>query len=174
MEMPSEEREMKDKNEKNKNDENKVLEIIKKYSGTKSPLLSILEEIQQNFGYIPKSLMLTISEQLGIPLSRVYSVATFYNDFKKEKRGQHLIRICLGTACCVKEADANLELLEKAFGIKAGSTTPDNFVTLETVNCFGACNLGPIVEVDGKIISKVDGKKIKNILNGLKKNKNAK
>jgi NADH-quinone oxidoreductase subunit E len=148
-----------------------VLSIIENYSEEKSPLLPILQDVQKTLGLISPQAMIAISETLDIPLSRIYSAVTFYNDFKTEKQGKHIIRVCMGTACCIKKSECALLELEKELGIKTGSTTKDKMFTLETVNCFGACSIGPIVEIDGKIFSKVDRKKAKKIAEEIKKGK---
>jgi len=149
--------------------EEKVLSIIELHSEDKSPLLPILQDVQKEIGFIGESSMVAISETLDIPLSQVYSAVTFYNDFKTEKRGKHLLRVCMGTACCLKNSETLLFELEKELEIKTGATSADGLFTLETVNCFGACSLGPILEVDGKIYSKMDSKKAKEICQKIRK-----
>ncbi|MCX6709658.1 MAG: NAD(P)H-dependent oxidoreductase subunit E, partial [Candidatus Woesearchaeota archaeon] len=146
-----------------------VLEIVKRHSREKSPLLMVLEDIQLEFGFIPKDAAIALEKEMNIPLSRISSIITFYNDFKTEKRGLHLVRVCLGTACCVRNANTLLGAIEDELKIKSGKTTPDNKVTLETVNCFGACGLGPIIDVDGRIIGKCDEKKARAIARELMK-----
>ena len=125
----------------------KVQEVLQKYQHDKSLLVDILQDIQAETGYLPKEVLEETGKGLGIPLSRVYSVATFFKAFSLKPRGRYLINVCLGTACHVRGADKVVEKIEKELGIKRGETTPDLKFTLETVNCVGACALGPIVVV---------------------------
>ena len=145
-----------------------TLRIIKKHSRIRDPLLLVLEDVQETLGFVPKEAMLLISSELNIPLSRVYSVVTFYNELKTRKRGKHIIRVCLGTACAVKKNHNNLDFLRSELNVEPGFTTSDGLITLETVNCFGACSMAPIVEVDGKLIGNITREKLKEILGSLK------
>ena len=123
----------------------KVNEVLKKHQYDKSLLVDILQDIQSESGYLPKEVLVETSEGLGIPLSRVYSVATFFKAFSLKPRGRHIINVCMGTACHVRGAVKVLEKIEQELGVKTGETTPDLKYTLETVNCVGACALGPMV-----------------------------
>jgi NADH-quinone oxidoreductase subunit E len=123
----------------------KVGQVLEKHQHDKSLLVDILHDIQAETGYLPREVLEEASRGLGVPLSRVYSVATFFKAFSLEPRGRHLINVCLGTACHVRGADKVLQKIEQVLGIKAGKTTPDLKFTLETVNCVGACALGPMV-----------------------------
>ncbi len=145
-----------------------TIEIIKKYSNVKDSLLLVLESVQEKFNFVPRESMIVISSELKIPLSKVYSVVTFYNELKTVERGKHIVRVCLGTACSVKHNHANLEFLKSLLNIEPGSTTKDKLITLETVNCFGACSMAPIVEVDGKLIGRVTKEELKRIIESLK------
>jgi NADH-quinone oxidoreductase subunit E len=118
------------------------------HNGTEASLISVLEEIQARYHYLPREAMILVSEGLGVPLSQVYSVATFYNAFSLERRGRHTICICQGTACHVRGSARIRTHLENKLGIRAGQSTPDWNYFLETVNCLGACALGPIVVAD--------------------------
>lgn len=112
-------------------------------------LIALLSEIQDRSHYLPPHSLVLLGEILDIPLSQIYSVATFYNAFSLKPRGAHSIRVCMGTACHVRGAPRILNRIESQLGIAAGETTQDRNVTLETVNCLGACALGPITVVDG-------------------------
>jgi NADH-quinone oxidoreductase subunit E len=125
----------------------KVQEVLQKYQHDSSLLVDILQDIQAETGYLSKEVMEETARGLEIPVSRVYSVATFFKAFSLTPRGRHLINVCMGTACHVRGADKVLEKIEEELGIKRGETTPDLKFTLETVNCLGACALGPIVVV---------------------------
>jgi NADH-quinone oxidoreductase subunit E len=108
-------------------------------------LVDILQDIQAETGYLPREVLEETSRGLDVPLSRVYSVATFFKAFSLKPRGRHLINVCLGTACHVRGAGKVLEKIEQELGIKTGESTKDLKFTLETVNCVGACALGPMV-----------------------------
>ncbi len=123
----------------------KVGHVLQKYQHDKSLLVDILQDIQAESGYLPREVLEETSRGLDIPLSRVYSVATFFKAFSLEPRGRNLINVCMGTACHVRGTGKVLEQIEQELGIKAGETTPDLKFTLETVNCVGACALGPMV-----------------------------
>ncbi len=123
----------------------KVKQVLQKYQLDESVLVDILHDIQAECGYLPKEVLEETSRGLGVPLSRIYSVATFFKAFSLEPRGRHLIHVCTGTACHVRGTVKVLEKMEQALGIKTGETTSDLKFTLETVNCVGACALGPMV-----------------------------
>lgn len=122
--------------------------IIDKYSRQKGYIVSILQDIQEEQNFLPKEALKQVSEQLGIPLSQVYAVATFYKTLSLVPRGKHLINVCTGTACHVRGAERIVEKLERDLGTGRGKTTGDMKFTLETVRCVGACAMGPIVIVD--------------------------
>jgi NADH-quinone oxidoreductase subunit E len=122
-----------------------VKTALQKHNHDKSLLVDILQDIQLEIGYLPKTAMVETGKQLGVPVSRVYSVATFFKAFSLTKRGRHLISVCMGTACHVRGAVKVLDQIEKELKIKRGGTTKDLKFTLETVNCVGACALGPMV-----------------------------
>ncbi len=130
-------------------------------------LISLLSEIQERYHYLPRQALVLLSETLDIPLSQIYSVATFYHAFSLKPRGAHLVRVCMGTACHVRGAPQILDRLEKKLGIGAGETTRDRNVTLETVNCLGACALGPITVVDDKYNGQMDIAKADRLLKKL-------
>jgi len=122
-----------------------VKQVLAKHQQDESLLVDILQDIQAKIGFLPKEALRQTSESLGIPLSRVYSVATFFKAFSLTPRGRHLINVCMGTACHVRGAVKVLEKIEQELKIKKGDTTKDLKFTLETVNCVGACALGPMV-----------------------------
>lgn len=130
-----------------KNQKEIVKQILKKHQKDKALLVDILQDIQAEIGYLPKEALQATGKGLGVPLSRVYSVATFFKAFSLVPRGRNLITICMGTACHVRGSVKVLEQIEKELKIKAGETTPDLKFTLETVNCVGSCALGPMVIV---------------------------
>ena len=128
-------------------------------------LISILESIQGKYGYLPEQALRKTAELTERSLVDIYGIATFYKSFSLKPRGKHLISICLGTACHVRSAPIVVEEFERLLGINPGQTTPDKLFSLETVNCLGACALGPIVVVDGHYFSNVNTAKVSIILN---------
>jgi NADH-quinone oxidoreductase subunit E len=127
-------------------------------------VISILGNIQSKYGYLPEKVLKEVAEETKCSLVDIYGVATFYKSFSLKPRGKHLISVCLGTACHVRNGAIIAEEFERQLDIKAGETTRDKKYTLETVACLGACALGPIVVVDGHYFSKVTTVKVKQIL----------
>jgi NADH-quinone oxidoreductase subunit E len=142
----------------------KVETILGSYQRDKAMLVSILQDIQAEYNYLPEASLLAVSRGLGLPLSQVYGVATFFKAFSLTPRGRHIINVCLGTACHVRGAVRVLEKMERELGINRGETTQDLKYTLETVNCVGACALGPIVIVDGEYSGQMNTEKVKTLL----------
>ena len=138
--------------------------IVERHSGRRGALIAVLEDIQDEYGYLPETTLRIVAERMGLSLVDVYGVATFYRSFSLQPRGKHLIRVCVGTACHVRGAPMVVEELERRLGVGAGETTPDREFTLETVNCLGACALGPIVVLDGRYFPNVNAAKVKGIL----------
>ncbi len=147
----------------------KVKSFISKYSNEKKALLSILQDIQEEYNYLPKEALINVSKILDIPLIDVIGVATFYSSFSLKPRGKHIITTCLGTACHVKGGPKILNEFERKLNITAGSTTADKQFTLETVACLGCCAIGPVVEVDGNYYSKTTIKTVNSILKKYRK-----
>lgn len=142
----------------------KTKSILDNYQRDEGMLVSILQDIQAEYNYLPEKVLVEVSRALDTPLSQVYSVATFFKAFSLEPRGRHLINVCLGTACHVRGAVKVLEAIERELAIKAGRTTKDLKFTLETVNCVGACALGPIVIIDGGYHGQMKTDKVKALL----------
>ncbi|MBD3381982.1 MAG: NAD(P)H-dependent oxidoreductase subunit E [candidate division Zixibacteria bacterium] len=136
-------------------DQSKVDEIIGRHPQEPRSLIAILQDLQREFHYLPPEGIKGTSRALGIPLSKVYSVATFYNAFSLEPRGEHTCRICMGTACHIKGAPLALDQAETFLKIKPGQTTEDLSFTLEVVNCVGACAMAPVVIIDDKYYADV-------------------
>ena len=142
----------------------KVAAIIKKYDGDKGQLVSILQDIQTEYHYLPKDALDEVVTLLGVPASQVYSVATFFKAFSLTPRGRHLIKVCLGTACHVRGAAKVVEKMELDLAVKRTETTPDMRYTLETVNCVGCCALGPMVMIDEKYHGQISSDKVSPLL----------
>ena len=139
--------------------------IIKKYRGDKSQLVSILQDIQGEFNFLPKSALEKVSKKMNIPISRVYDVATFFKAFSLQERGKHIVNVCLGTACHVRGGDLILDSLERQLGVKAGQSTPDYNFTLQGVNCMGCCATGPVVKIDEEFFGHMTDDKVEPMLN---------
>lgn len=127
----------------------KLDSIIDGYNGDETAILAVLQDIQAEFNYLPKEAMKRVAEKLNVPFSRVSALATFFAAFALSPRGKHIVTVCMGTACHVRGAPRVLEEIERDLKIKSGENTPDMAFTIETVNCVGACALGPLVIVDG-------------------------
>ncbi|NMD42618.1 MAG: NAD(P)H-dependent oxidoreductase subunit E [Firmicutes bacterium] len=125
-----------------------VDQIIEKYRGDSTAIVAILHELNTTFRYLPREALERVSAQLAIPLSHLYSAATFYRSFDLEPCGEHEIQVCLGTACHVRGSELILEALSRRLAIKPGETTADGKFTLKRVNCLGACALGPLISID--------------------------
>jgi len=145
-------------------DRQDILRILTRHGHDRGGLIAVLEEIQARYGHLPEEALRTVSEETGRSLVDVYGIATFYRAFSLVPRGRHLVCACLGTACHVRGAPRVVEELERQLGIQAGQTTPDGEFTLETVNCLGACALGPVVVIDGHYFSKVRRSKVRHLL----------
>ena len=138
--------------------------IIGRFDSDRGQLVSILQDIQGEYRYLPKDALEKVSQILDIPLSQVYSVATFFRAFSLEPRGLHLIKVCLGTACHVRGANRILDRAVLDLGIDPGETSDDLAFTLETVNCLGCCALGPVVVVDETTFGQMTTDKVAPIL----------
>jgi NADH-quinone oxidoreductase subunit E len=148
-------------------DVSEINAIINKVAVRDGSLINALEEIQERFRYLPPEALILASERLGVPLSQAYSVATFYNAFSLKPKGKHCLNVCMGTACHVRGSLQVLERLETKLGVKSGRTTRDHLFTLETVNCLGACALGPIVVTDGEYSGQMTPQKTDQLLKNI-------
>ena len=129
-------------------DLSKVPDIIGRYPKDPQSLIAVLQDIQKEYNFLPCEALKQTAEALDVPLSKVFSVSTFYNAFCLTPRGEKIIRVCMGTTCHIRVAKQILEQLETRLNIKAGETTPDGKFTIEVVNCVGACAMAPVVIVN--------------------------
>lgn len=141
-----------------------IEEIISRHRHTPGSLIPVLEEIQERIGFLPKSVQRMVAEGLGLPLSEVYGVVTFYSFFTMVPRGRHTIRVCLGTACYVRGSKKTLEELCVRLGVEPGQTTKDRRFSLETVRCLGACGLAPAMVIDAETFPQVKPSQLSEIL----------
>jgi NADH-quinone oxidoreductase subunit E len=142
----------------------KVETLIDSYVDKKEQLIALLQDIQAEFNYIPQDVMIKISQKLELPLSQVFSIATFFKAFSLKPRGRHTITVCLGTACHVKGGQRLVDKILRDYDLEPGETTKDERFTLETANCLGCCALGPVVVIDGNYESQVNPEKLEKIL----------
>ncbi len=132
-------------------------------------LIHAFQEIQKEHNYLPEDKLKQLSGDLDIPLSEVYSTASFYKHFYFRPRGKNILCVCTGTACHVRGASKVLQRLEEEFGIREGETTPGNVMTLETVGCVGCCGLAPVVTVNEEVVGEIDSVKVEEIIAKVKK-----
>jgi NADH-quinone oxidoreductase subunit E len=144
-------------------------EVYAKYPASDaSALIPLLQDIQEVFGYLPEEEIYNVAEHTHLPVSRVYGVATFYNQFRLRPLGKHLIRVCRGTACHVKGSLDILTTLENELGVKAGQTSKDLMFTLETVACIGACSIAPVISIDDEFHGGLTVKSVQKLLSSYK------
>ncbi len=146
--------------------------ILDRHERAPSAIIAILQDIQEETDYLPEGTLRYVAEQLDIPASKIYSLATFYRAFSLEPRGKHQFYVCTGTACHVRGAVKIIDALEREMGIRAGETDEKMQFTLETVNCVGACALGPVIVVDGEYHGQMTGAKAVRLVKKLRKSDN--
>ncbi|SHJ97125.1 NADH-quinone oxidoreductase subunit NuoE [Desulforamulus aeronauticus] len=144
--------------------EKKLDALFAQYKGNSNGLIVVMAAIQEVHGYLPKDFLVKTAEELGVPLSDVYGVATFYAAFSLRPRGRHCVNLCLGTACYVKGAPDVQTILEQEMGIKAGNTTEDRRFSLDLVRCLGACGIAPVLTVNGEVYPRMTAEKVNEIL----------
>jgi NADH-quinone oxidoreductase subunit E len=148
--------------------QNKVAEIIEQNKETPGALIPILHAIQGEYRYLPKEALKQVATSLKLPFSQVSSVATFYSMFSVKPRGQYIIRVCTSAPCYVNQGPHVLQVLKKELGIKLNETTSDGKFTLESTECVGACQMTPVMTINGKPYGDLTPGKIKSILAGYK------
>lgn len=144
-----------------------TMAAIRKHGIGRSNLIPILHEIQREYRYLPEDALRSVADIMDIPLVDVYGVATFFTSFSLEPKGKHQVTMCMGTACHVRKSGGVLEEARRFLGIEPGETTDDMLFTLDTVNCLGACAMGPIVVIDGKYHGQVTPARVKELLRGV-------
>ncbi|MCP4537221.1 MAG: NAD(P)H-dependent oxidoreductase subunit E [Chloroflexi bacterium] len=148
--------------------------ILDQHERAPSAIIAVLQDMQEEVNYLPEGALRYVAEQLDIPASKVYSLATFYRAFSLEPRGEHQIYVCTGTACHVRGAGKIIDALEREIGIQAGETDEKLEFTLETVNCVGACALGPVIVVDGEYHGQMTAAKAVRLVKKLRNSDNGK
>lgn len=136
-----------------------LAEILSRFPPQKREyLIPILQDTQEAFHYLSRESMIQIAHHVGVPVSKVYGVATFYNQFKLVAPGEHTILVCRGTACHVRGSDQLLRAFESELGVQAGQTTKDGLITLDIVACLGSCSIAPVITIDGKFHGRLETK----------------
>ena len=133
----------------------KIREICDRYTDEKTPLMMILSDIQNEYGYIPLDVQEIVSQKTGISVAEIYGVVTFYSFFSLRPKGKYIIGCCLGTACYVKGAQQVIDKFSELLGIAPGQTTEDGLFTLDALRCIGACGIAPAVSINGKVYPKM-------------------
>ncbi|MEW6724203.1 MAG: NADH-quinone oxidoreductase subunit NuoE [Bacillota bacterium] len=139
-------------------------EVIEKYRGEKGALITVLHQAQEIFGYLPHEVQVRVAEGLGVPMSEIYGVITFYALFSLKPKGKYKVQTCKGTACYVKGAEQVLARIEQELGIKAGDTTSDGKFSIEVVRCLGACGLGPVIMINDDVHARLKPDQVPGIL----------
>ena len=134
---------------------NQIKEICARYKDEPSPLMLVLADVQNEYGYIPLEVQEVISEELNIPVSDIYGVVTFYSFFSLNPKGKYVIGVCIGTACYVKGGQNVLDKFSELLKIKVGQTTSDGLFTLDALRCIGACGIAPAISINGTVYPKV-------------------
>jgi len=143
---------------------NRVRETIEKNKNVKGGLIQALHGVQHVYGYLPEKVLHEISDIMEIPMAEIYGVASFYHFFSLEPKGEHIIRVCLGTACYVKGSQSILNRLAQELNVEVGKTTADGKFTLEATRCLGACGLAPVMTIDEKVYGRVTLDDVRRIL----------
>ena len=145
--------------------ENRIEILLEKYSHSRrDSLIPILQDIQEEMGYLSEDAIVIVGKHLGIPTSKIFGLATFYNQFRFEPKGTYHIQVCHGTACHMLWAVSVIDIIEKKFKIKAGQTSRNGKYSLEVVTCIGACSQSPVISINGEYHSKLTDERIVQIL----------
>jgi NADH-quinone oxidoreductase subunit E/NADP-reducing hydrogenase subunit HndA len=142
----------------------KIREICASFNNDPQELINVLHNCQEHFGYLPAEVQEVISNELVVPVAKIYGVVTFYSFFTMTPKGKHPVSICMGTACYVRGAEKVLDEFKKELGLQVGQTTPDGKFSLSSLRCVGACGLAPVVMVGDKIYGRVAPDEVRNIL----------
>jgi len=142
----------------------KIEEICARYRDEKTPLMMILSDIQNEYGYIPLEVQEIVSKETGISVAEIYGVVTFYSFFSLTPKGKYIIGCCLGTACYVKGAQNVIDKFAEELKIKPGETTADGMFTLDALRCIGACGIAPAVSINGKVYPKMTAAQVRDVI----------
>lgn len=148
--------------------ERHITSIVDKYEARPTALIMALQDIQKHYRYLPETALRLVAQKMNLPIAQIYGVATFYKSFSLTPKGKHHICVCTGTACHVRQAPVIIDNLQRTLGISAGETTKDGEISFETVNCLGACALGPLVTVDEDYHGNMTVVKMSKLINELR------
>ncbi len=141
-----------------------VNDIVEKYRGQKGQVIAALQDIQDKYYFLPKQALIDVAAGLDVPLSRIYSIATFYNAFSLVPKGKYQTKVCLGTTCYVRGGEELQKTLENELGIPLGETTSDHKFSMESVHCLGCCSIAPVITINNKVFGRLREEKIREIL----------
>ena len=150
----------------------RLSEQIGSYAGRPEDLIQALHRVQEEFGHVPTEAQRLVAESVGVPLSRVYGVVTFYHYFRTRPAGKHTIRVCLGTACHVRGVGNVLSALQNALDVDVGNTTADGLFTLETLRCLGTCSLAPVMMVDEAVHGRLNPETVQDVIQTYREDEN--
>ena len=143
---------------------NFIKDVCKSYGNKPGEVINVLHKVQGEYGYLPAEIQELVAKELGIPVSRVYGIVSFYSFFTVTPKGEHPISVCLGTACYVRGAEKVLDDLKRQLGIGVGEVTPDGKFSLTCLRCVGACGLAPVIEVGDKVYGRMTPDRVKDVL----------
>ena len=143
---------------------NFIKDVCKSFGNTPGEVINVLHKVQGEYGYLPAEVQELVAKELGIPVSRVYGIVSFYSFFTMTPKGEHPISVCLGTACYVRGAEKVLDELKRQLGIGVGEVTPDGKFSLTCLRCVGACGLAPVIEVGDKVYGRMTPDRVKDVL----------
>ncbi|HEY4544342.1 MAG TPA: NAD(P)H-dependent oxidoreductase subunit E [Tissierellaceae bacterium] len=150
-------------------EKNKVLEIVEKHGRSNASLISVLQDIQEEYRYLPEHILEYISKEMDISLAKIYGIATFYEFFSLEPKGKYIIKICDGTACHVRKSIPILKALQDELKLTDGQTTTEDLLfTVETVSCLGACGLAPVLTINEKVYGSMTPESTVKVLNEIR------
>jgi len=141
-----------------------LFEVIGKYKNQKGALVAVLQEAQDIYGYLPREVQQILSDELGIPMSEIYGVITFYTQFSLKPKGKHRVSVCLGTACYVKGSGIIYEELKKQLNLKEGECTPDGNFSIHNTRCIGACGLAPVLTVNDDVYGRLSTENVSKVV----------
>ena len=143
---------------------NFIKNVCKSFGNKPGEVINVLHKVQGEYGYLPAEVQELVAKELGIPVSRVYGIVSFYSFFTMTPKGEHPISVCLGTACYVRGAEKVLDELKRQLGIGVGEVTPDGKFSLTCLRCVGACGLAPVIEVGDKVYGRMTPDRVKDVL----------
>ncbi len=143
---------------------NFIKNVCKEHGNKAGEVINVLQKVQGEYGYLPAEIQELVAKELGIPVSRVYGIVSFYSFFTMTPKGEHPISVCLGTACYVRGAEKVLDELKRQLGIGVGEVTPDGKFSLNCLRCVGACGLAPVIEVGEKVYGRMTPDRVKDVL----------